>query len=175
MPNLKKHRYILAAVYSADENDGATHVILEIAPGDLELARRAMKFADQFDKDFNNNYGMSTLTTGSIGGEYVLTCIPEELEEWVSDHPDDYCAYARLVPRDMEPLVEQIIERWREDDLRWPSSYLRLKCSREEIHAEAEAKNAADCYVWTRDLAPIFAALSSDFETPELYTAPNAG
>ncbi len=163
-------RFILAAVYGAIE-EGPTHVLMEIAKGDLTLAQRAAAVAADFDREFNQRLGSSKITTGSIGGEYVLNKLPEELEPHTPEQ-DDYCEYAWLIPSDLDKHASQVIENWRAGDIRWPSSGLSLQCSAEGIHAEVAAKYDADTHVWTRDLSKIFDALRSDFDTPELSTAP---
>jgi hypothetical protein len=167
-----KCRYILAAAYNADEYDNASHVLMQVAPCDLALAEKAMAAAAKFDEEMQKFFGPSSLTTGNVGGEFVLTSLPDELAEWLEGKEDPTCADALLLPRSLDPTVERTIEAWREDEIRWPSSYMRLKCSADAIHVEVEAKFVADLYVWTRDLAPIFAALKVDFETEELSTTP---
>lgn len=168
-------RYIIARAFNADEYDNASFVLMQVVPSDLELAQKAMLVAAKFDVDMQDFYGNSTLTTGSLGGEFVFTSMPSDLDEWLAERDDLSCDEARLLPRSIEPLIEKAIEEWREGDVRWASSNLRLKCSKEEIHAEVEAKSACDLYVWTRDLAQVFAALKQDFEIEEFVTDPNHG
>ena len=164
-------RYILAAVYTGCDFVEATHLIFEVTQFDLELAECAARHAAEFDSGFQDLLGGATLTTPNVGGEHVLTAIPEELKEWLAERPDSELEDAILLPREIEPVVERVLARWREeDDLRWASRAARLQCSADSVHIEVEDKYTADTFLWTRDVAPIFAALRADFETPEFST-----
>lgn len=170
----RRPRFILAAVYGHPDIESTySHAIIEITKCDVDVVQLAMRAAADFDKSLEGAFTGSTLTSGSMYGEYVFERLPEEIEEWLNEQEDWSDDLPRLLPRELDETVERIIdEEWRSNDNRWASNTVRWKCSATEVRGEIEDKHACDIYLWTRDLWPIFKALVADPEAPG-FAIPN--
>lgn len=165
MPNAEK-RHIFAPTYG-DENRLGAYVLLEVYPNIVDIALAAQKHSLAFDKDpvTEGYYSDTQVATPELGGEFVLTRLPDELEDWLADQEHSDSELPRLLPVELDEMLEFIKQQHRDDaDERWDCRPARLIADKDDIRLQAADKYEPDYFVWTSDLSPLLKALKADFD-----------
>lgn len=168
MSNAEK-RHILAATYGNEFGDDA-YVIVEVYPDVVDIVLAAQRLAREFNKNpvlegyFHSG---SRVTTPEIGYEFVFKSLPDPLDEWISTQEHYDTELPRLLPVNLDPMLETIKEAHRLDaSVRWDSRPARYQCEDDSVRLQIFDRYECDICIWTRDLLPFFTALQQDFDTP---------
>lgn len=164
MPNAEK-RHIFAPTYG-DENRLGVYVLLEVYPNIVDIALAAQRHALAFDEDpvTEGYYRDAQVTTPGLGGEFVFTRLPDELEDWLADQEHSDSELPRLLPVELYETLEFIKQLHREDaDERWDCRPARFIADKDEIRLQIADKHQPDCFVWTSNLRPILLSLKVSF------------
>lgn len=164
MPNAEK-RHIFAPTFG-DENRLGVYVLLEVYPNIVDIALAAQKHALAFDKDpvTEGYYSDTQVATPELGGEFVFTSLPDEMEDWLADQEQSDAELPRLLPVELDPVLETLKARHRWDDVRWGCRPTRLVADKDDIRLQAADKYEPNYFVWTSNLWPLLSALKVDFD-----------
>ena len=164
MPNAEK-RHIFAPTYG-DENRLGAYVLLEVYPNIIELALAAQHHALAFDNHpvTEGYYSDSQVTTPELGGEFVFTHLPDELEDWLADQAHSDSELPRLLPVDLDEVLETLKAHHRQRrDVRWDCRPARFIADKDDIRLQIADKYQPDSFVWTSNLRPILLSLKVSF------------
>lgn len=166
MPNAEK-RHILASTYGNEFGEDSA-VLFAIYPDVVAMAIAAQKAATAFDESrYTEGYhGGSTVETPTVGGDYVMTSLPDGLSEWLEEQGDPNLERVHLLPVGLADQIDAQLRFWEEDndDAIWRSRNCRLRCDEDDIRLAIDDKYEGDITVWTRSFAAIVHRLADHFD-----------